>query len=354
MLGLTLCLVLVWLGLSDDPVVGCGAGGCNAVLGSRWAKVFLLPVSWYGAFFYVTWVGCELSGIRMHRVWLAGAAVGAAVWFIGVQAFILKAFCPWCMSVHGVGLLLGVVVGISDGRNAVGKLLPGALASCLGLGLAQVYGPVSASHLMESMDGRAGETSDARYASFDGGKIRFALDEYPRLGSPTAKHVIVEMFDYQCASCRMMSGHLKALVEAYPEQVAVLLVPVPMDRACNDFLTKGGDYEGSCAISRIALAVWAAQPGSFGEFHDAMMRDPSEAIARDLALAFLEQTQIDAAVREGSMQDLLDRNIRAWKRLSSTSSSLPKLLISDRRILHGLPATRQVFLDIMKTELSLE
>jgi uncharacterized membrane protein len=354
LLGLVLCLVLWWIGLSEDPVLGCGAGGCGAVLGTRWAKVFRIPVAWYAAFFYAVWVACEFVKIRGHRVWFAGAAAGAALWFIVVQAFILKAFCPWCMSVHTVGLFLGGLVLIADGQTALKRFLPVGLASCLGLGLAQVYGPRDPSHLMEVMDGKAGEIADSRYVSFDGGKIRFSLDEYPRLGTPSAKHVVVELFDYQCISCRVMSGYAKALVEAYPEQVSVLLVPVPMDSACNHFLAGGGHYEGSCAISRIALALWAAQPASFGDFHEALMSDPSEALARDLALAFMDQAQIDAALKDEHLQSLLEANIRTWKRLSGTSSSLPKLLVSDRRVLHGLPASRKAFLEIMKTELSLE
>ncbi len=292
--------------------------------------------------------------MRGHRVWFAGAAAGAAVWFIVVQAFILKAFCPWCMSVHAVGLALGGMVLVAGGKAAAKWLLPVGLASGMGLALAQVYGPSVSPHLLEAMEGTAGGTTEDRHVSFDGGKIRFALDDYPRLGSPSAKHVVVELFDYQCLSCRVMSGYAKALVEAYPEQVAILLVPVPMDRKCNHFVAGGGHYDGSCAISRIALAVWAAQPASFGDFHEALMSDPSEALARDLALAFLDEAQVDAALQNDHWQGVLEKNIRVWKRLSGTSSSLPKLLIRDRRVLHGLPASRKAFLDIMKTELSLD
>jgi hypothetical protein len=324
------------------------------VLGSQWAKVFRIPVAWCAGIFYAAWVVCEWLGMRKHRVWFAGAAAGAAVWFVMVQAFILKAFCPWCMSVHTVGLVLAGLVLLEEGRAAAKRLLCVGLASCLGLGLAQVYGPKDPAHLLEDTAGAAGGAVDDRHVGFDGGKIRFSLDDYPRLGSPSAKHVVVELFDYQCISCRVMSGYLKALVEAYPEQVAVLLVPVPMERSCNQWVAAAGQYEGSCAISRLALAIWAAEPASFGDFHQAMMSDPSEALARELALAFLDQEQVDAVGKDESIRRLLENNIRAWKRLSGTSSSLPKLLISDRRILHGLPASRKAFLEIMKSELSLE
>jgi hypothetical protein len=307
-----------------------------------------------GALFYTTWVVFEVLGRREHRVWFSGAAAGAAIWFMLVQAFILKSFCPWCMSLHGVGLILGGMVLIAGRRIVLKRFVQAGMLSCLGIGLAQVYGPVDPAHLMESMDGNPAEAVDERYVGFDGGKIRFALNDYPRLGSTTAKHVVVELFDYQCVSCRVMSGHVKSLVEAYPDQVSVLLVPVPMDRSCNHFISGGGHYEGSCAISRIALAVWAAQPASFGDFHEALMSAPSEALARELALAFLDQSQLDAALQDKKLQVLMDSNIRTWKRLSGTSSSLPKLLISDRRILHGLPASQQAFHDLMKTELALK
>lgn len=354
LLGAVCCGILWWIGLSEDPVIGCGIGGCDKILGSRWAWVFLIPVSWYGVFFYAAWLGCEWARMRGHRVWFAGAAVGAAVWFIMVQALILKAFCPWCMSTHAVGLLLGATVLATEGLAVVKKLLAVGLVGGTGLALVQVYGPHTPSHLVEVMGAPEAEVDDDQYVSFEGGKIRSNRDEYPRLGSRSAEHVVVELFDYQCLSCRLMSGYLKALVEAYPEQVAVILVPVPMDRSCNRFVQESGHYHGSCAISRIALAVWAAHPAGFGEFHEALMSAPSEALARELALAFIEQNQLEAVLYDRAMDSTMEQNIAAWRRLSRASSSLPKLLISDRRVLHGLPASKTAFLKIMKTELSLD
>lgn len=355
LVGLGLCLFLVWIGLSEGPVVGCGAGGgCQSVLGSRWSQVFLIPVSWYGTAFYAVWVACEVARLRVHRAWFAGAAAGAALWFIVVQAFLLKAFCPWCMSLHAIGMLLGVLILVAGGKAAVRQWAQALLASGLGLGLVQVYGPEKPAHLVENRKGGEVVAKDDSHVSFDGGKIRFALDEYPRLGSPKAKHVVVEMFDYQCISCRLMSGYLKALVEAYPEQVSVLLVPVPMDRGCNPHLRGGGDHDGSCEISRIAMAVWDASPEGFVTFHEALMGNPSETLARELALAFLDESSIAEAMEDKKHSQVLEHNIRAWKQLSGTSSSLPKLLISDRRILHGMPASRSAFLQLMKEELSLD
>ena len=50
---------------------------------------------------------------------------------------------------------------------------------------------------------------------------------------------------------------------------------------------------------------------------------------------------------------LIQADIADWVSLSGKSDKLPKLLIRDKRILHGLPSGQEDFIRVMKLELGL-
>ena len=74
------------------------------------------------------------------------------------------------------------------------------------------------------------------------------------------------------------------------------------------------------------------------------MKSPSVETARRLAGDPPRAAESDAAIRT---------NVATWHALSRSSRKLPKLLIRDRRILHGLPSGRGEFIRAMERELGL-
>ena len=112
---------LAWVSLSNGPVAGCGAdSGCNKVLQSRWAYWLNIPVSLPALLVYLGLLGTTVlvekrSALAdQRRAWmaiivLAVVVAGAAVWFVGLQVFVLKAFCKFCMTAHACGLVAAVL-----------------------------------------------------------------------------------------------------------------------------------------------------------------------------------------------------------------------------------------------------
>lgn len=82
----------------------CGlAGGCDQVLNSPYAKVFGIPVAWFGVAFYLTTAGCALFALfgfeqvlRLSFL-LASLALGFTVYLIYLQAIVIQAFCDYCL-----------------------------------------------------------------------------------------------------------------------------------------------------------------------------------------------------------------------------------------------------------------
>jgi uncharacterized membrane protein len=369
--GLSLCLLLTWWALSGqtDTVIGCGgASGCAEVLGSRWSRVLHLPVALSGALLYGVLIVAILRDDR--RLLGAGALAlgGSALWFIGLQIGVVRAFCGWCMAAHGVALALAATLLFhlraagGEGRGA--SLTPGfgvrdagwgwlGLLAAAGLVFVQVFGPAPSTQRITAATGEVTSTVDAQ-ASGPGPKVTFAAGtktfdcgRLPRLGPASAPTVFVEYFDYTCDACRVMRGHLHALVDQSGGQVAVLLLPAPMERACNPHVPEGTpDHPGACEAARLALAVWSAAPAGFAAVEEALWgaSGPDLARAREIAAIHLPGDALAGALADPWIDALIAANAEDVRRFSHPSDKLPKLLLSDRQIAHGLPPGLQEFL----------
>lgn len=343
--GISLFLMIHPLLDPDAAVPGCGGGSCGEILGSRWAKVVGLPVALPGALAYLLLLLSLLPGLRRMTLPVSSLILGAGLWFTFVQAVILRSFCPWCCALHVCGFAAFLLMLVGSTRRIAS--LPWLAAGTLSIGLAQVYGPLPVTTVRDLAGNAptlpASDVSGGRVISFDGGRMRFALADHPLLGRPDAKHVLVEYFDYLCPACATMEGHIEALVAKHPDEVAVLLLPVPLEGSCNPHVEAAEEHEGSCEIAQLAMDVFHDDPASFPAFHRALMESPSVGTARRLA-AGAPSADAGSAIRA---------NIAGWHALSRSSRKLPKLLIRDRRILHGLPSGREDFIRVMEQELGL-
>ena len=346
--GLLLNILLVIRRFSDAAagIAGCGGGSCEEVLASRWSLVFGVPVTVFGALVYLLVMLSIHRRFGMFAAPALGSIAGSVLWFVFVQFVLLGKICPWCMAAHAAGLV-AVLLGAIRFRM-VWPIAKWSAAAFLGIGLAQVYGPVPATHFVETT-----KPEPRRSVSFDGGRISHEVSSSPILGSPEAKHILVEYFDYQCDACRSMSPYLESLVSKYPDDVAVLLLPVPLDRSCNDFVNQESNHPGSCEITRIALALWRSKPNDYPAFHRQLIADPSAENAKKLALEGMTAESLDRAQTDPAIDAMIRSNIAGWHSLSKSTPKLPKLLIRDRRILHGIPTDEKSFIQVMKQELRL-
>jgi uncharacterized membrane protein len=103
--------------LTGDDLVCGSPGGCSAVLGSVYASVAGIPTAAFGALaYFVAFSSATLAAFgyaRARTVFLlvVMAMFGATLWLLYLQAFILHAFCPFCLlSAAFTFLLAGIVV----------------------------------------------------------------------------------------------------------------------------------------------------------------------------------------------------------------------------------------------------
>ncbi|MEM1084961.1 MAG: vitamin K epoxide reductase family protein [Verrucomicrobiota bacterium] len=369
-------LLIQKLNGSINSLAGCGEGsGCSNVLGSRWSQIFHLPVSAISVVLYAGLLGLSFRPRSGPLLTIAILLLGAALWFTLVQALILKAFCPWCLATHTVGLAAGLTIlfGLDPKPSHPIKPVLLGVGMLMALVVGQKLGPTPKTHLMTEETIVEGEGADApstgevpenldlkepgRTVSFFKGKKTFVVDELPRVGAVDAPHVLVKYFDYTCGSCRDMHGDLMALKKAHPGIFTVILLPSPLDRSCNSSMRpEMRDHPGACDIARLALAVWRSKPEAFEAMNHELFMLPNldAAKARMIALGHVEEAELEEALKDPWIEEQLKTNFADFAQLVSRTGKMPKLLVRDARVMHGLSQSTESFIGLIEKELGLQ
>ncbi|MEO5754412.1 MAG: vitamin K epoxide reductase family protein [Chthoniobacterales bacterium] len=121
--GLTDATFLTVAHLTGDDAVCGSALGCSAVLGSRYATTMGIPTAAFGAVAYFTVFSLAILGLfgyakmRTFLGVVVGLMFAASLYFLYLQAFVLHAFCPFCLlSAALTFLLAGLLVGFPNTR----------------------------------------------------------------------------------------------------------------------------------------------------------------------------------------------------------------------------------------------
>jgi uncharacterized membrane protein len=115
--GLAEATYLTVLSLTGETAVCGGSADCFHVLGSSYARVAGIPLAAFGALGYFSafsFATFALFGYRRARLFFmitVWAMFAVTLWLLYVQAFILHAFCRYCLvSAALIFLLAGLVV----------------------------------------------------------------------------------------------------------------------------------------------------------------------------------------------------------------------------------------------------
>jgi uncharacterized membrane protein len=106
----------------DDSV--CGASqGCSTVLGSKYAVIAGIPTAAFGVLAYFSVFGAAtLATFGYARAntllaWIIAIMFVGTLWFLYLQAFVLHAFCPFCLFSAAVTFCLaGLTLGAPPAR----------------------------------------------------------------------------------------------------------------------------------------------------------------------------------------------------------------------------------------------
>jgi uncharacterized membrane protein len=99
-----------------NEVPPCVVGNCEIVLTSRFSEIAGVPVSLLGALYYLTLVVLIIIYIDTKKEVMLRSAmfitvVGfvASIWFVSLQAFVIGAYCQFCLISAALSTALFVV-----------------------------------------------------------------------------------------------------------------------------------------------------------------------------------------------------------------------------------------------------
>jgi len=115
--GLADATYLTVLALTGETAACGGQVGCQEVLGSAYARFAGIPVAAFGiagyftAFTCATFAAFSYARARKFFALSVGVLFAATLWLLYVQAFLLHAFCRYCLFSAAICfLLMGLVV----------------------------------------------------------------------------------------------------------------------------------------------------------------------------------------------------------------------------------------------------
>lgn len=395
-----ICAYLLLLKLTGkiSSIAGCGqVGGCSDLLGGRWSVWFGLPVSLGGLITYAALAVFAFREMRATReasrlglLALSLLAVFAGLWFFGLQAK-ERSFCPWCTAIHVSGLSIFGIVALQLIRlrregEELGFMRLG-IVSALGLGIVLASGqilsrapqsmevteiPSGTSPPKHRTEGKpptapAPETqvpAGGRVLTLMNGEAVFDVDRWPIVGSPTAKHILVEYFDYTCANCARLHEQFHALKQQrHLNDVALLYVPMPLNRQCTPSLKPGvDDHANACEYAKFSLAVWEADRKKWESYHETLFtfRDSmSPALAQQKAIELVGQEKFQRELESPWVKQVLSENSKRYDVVTRPrpdgrpNIAMPKLLLGGVRVMGGTPPSAEDLMKVLREQLKL-
>jgi len=365
--GMVASLLFVRETQRGGTLPGCGPrSDCRAVSASRWAKVGSVPVSVFGLILYGGFLGALFASrytIFMSTAGMiekaAGAALlGSAIWFSGLQLFVLRRVCKFCMIYHGIGMIVGIWVLLEQRDSTVLAMVLGGCLVVTLIGLQILVPPKT--HIVLSMaqnalasdeavekdvaSGSGGSSKGASEWTLLGGRVRLTEADWPLLGPPQARRKVALMFDATCIDCRALYQLLAQAVTSQPGRLAVSLIPVPLDRTCNAAVPADTPASAeACHYARLLWSGWQLEPKVGADFTRWLMSEsacPSYAKAR----SWLHQrlgSALTLAMLDSTIETRIQKAVALYRTMPS--DKLPQLLLDDRLVVGPMASIRELW-----------
>jgi len=220
----------------------CAETGCATVRESAWAHPLGVPMPVLGIAFYLVATALAFFDAPRLRKGLALAGAAGALLLVGLQAFVIHAWCKLCLVADpaAIGYALAVLAGATTLRFRWGRaalLAPATLAVIGGLALWTHHAPATAPALPE-------------------------VPSFVQAAQLPGTAAVVEVVDFECPYCRRMQDRLTTAIAQTAAPVRVVrkmlplrahphAMPAALAYCCADAQGKG---------DAMAAALFAAPP----------------------------------------------------------------------------------------------
>lgn len=254
-------------------------GGCDVVRASEWSSLGGVSMPTIGIGYFLSLLGVTLlPAARPALLPLAAMGGIAGVAFIGLQAFAIGAWCPFCLVVD-----LAAIVAAG-----VAFRLRGTPATPLSFDRLAKVGAMAIIALVPGALG-GGSDSPAGPASPIAEPLPAAIAELQN----TAPVAVVEFLDFQCPACNMQHRVFQEVLAAvdYDVEMVYLHAPLPQHPHAPDaaraFICAEEQGRGSAMADALFQSA-APTPEAIGQFAEGLGLD-TEAFSRCLMSSATEE-----------------------------------------------------------------
>ncbi|MFQ5638037.1 MAG: thioredoxin domain-containing protein [bacterium] len=287
---------------------------CDAVHATSLARMFGIPVAWWGLLFYV-WCAASAIFAGLTKEQQRARAAIAASFVLGAGAVMfslykalhlieLKVLCPVCVGMYLLnfailGLLLKSFPDEEKSQLAI-RYVKAVFGRAPGVGFAPQ--PTLFAALMISLFSlgyisikiyeensvavKNRNLARAVEAHFNQTEIPLNYDDSaPVWGNPNAETTVVEFSDFQCPACRDAAFHMRSALFEYRNRLRLIYMNYPLDLSINSYVRRGIHPKAGLAARAGACAH---AEGDFWRFHDEIFRSQDD-LGRELYLQLAEK-----------------------------------------------------------------
>lgn len=325
---------------------------CDLVQASSYARVFGVPVAWWGFLFYV-FTGLSALYAAAGKNPDTAARFVAASFILSILAVLFSAYkafnlykmgllCPVCigMYVTNLGVMITLPRGLGLGFSKWGSFVSTYVSAATGRESALTYSPriiqvgivflalfaIGGTWAVNHQKGNPGADSiDINRSVRDHFRQTPRAVEYnedaPVWGNPDAEITIVEFADFQCPACKQAAFFFKPALAQYQDRVKFVFMNFPLT-------------QHTLARGAARAAICAQEFGDFWGVHDGLFQNQvmlgtslydrlasERGWDKDAYRACMAREDVEARIKKESEMGLADG-------LTST----PLILINGRRI----------------------
>ncbi|HXJ93591.1 MAG TPA: thioredoxin domain-containing protein [Terriglobia bacterium] len=316
LLGLTLAglfdaLYLLWVYASPSHPLVCTGIGCDVVRASHYAHLAGRPLPVYGVLMYAVLLVAVLTQgwlvspgarrlARLATVLISGAGFAFSIYLTGLEAFVIHAYCAWCLGSAAIVTLIFVVAlvdlraadppGDQTSRSALRRQFALVLAVMVVTGVL-AFRYLSSRPELPVLPQVSAATLDEHLVRPDSHAV----------GSPNARLTVVEFGDFECPMCGSAQPMVQQMLDKYGNQVRYVFRQFPL----NDI----HPYAQTAAEA----SECAAEQGKFWEIERKFYQEQADlteqALDRYAAEIGLNVKQMDQCLMDGTVRARVQQDI---------------------------------------------
>jgi len=310
LLGLFDSLYLLWVYTSPSRPIVCLGSGCDAVRASAYAYPFRVPLPVFGAVNYTILALLIFAGplvsarlaqaIRLAIAGITGAGFLFSIYLTSLEAFVIHAWCAWCVG-SAIVVSSMFVLSAFGLRRPLAPTDPAAATAEVRTNFVLCVVALLVGVPAFLLLARHGELPVAPQASAQMLAEHLVHPDSHMAGNLQASLTVVEFGDFECGACGLTEKAAQELRATYGDRIRFVFRQFPISKIHPQ------------AEKAAEASECAAQEGKFWEAVEKLyagQADLSEtALSRYAAELGLDQNRFHQCLSSGEMAARVDRDL---------------------------------------------